>query len=271
MHYAIVEGHRRAASPGSRGECPHCGAPVLSKCGTRKVWHWSHLGKRHCDSWWEPETEWHRGWKAHFPVDWHEVAHRAPDGERHIADLKTPHGLVIEFQHSAIADDERTTRTDFYGNMVWVVDGMRRKRDRPRFEKETWDWRKSPGALQLLRDPDWALPYEWLDCRVPVFFDFEAKDTVAPDDPYYISPNLWCLLPKFSDESGLRSRLMLKIAVPDFISNAHMGHPVPDWTGILSRYEQQRKDDEAARIKGNIEYQKRRRQHLWARRNGLKW
>ena len=38
--------------------------------------------------------------------DWQEVVHVADDGEKHIADVKTPSGLVIEFQHSYIAPDE---------------------------------------------------------------------------------------------------------------------------------------------------------------------
>lgn len=210
MQYAIVDGIRQVATPDLRGNCPHCGSPVLSKCGDRRVWHWSHMGKRNCDPWWEPETEWHRAWKAHFPTEWQEVGQVAADGERHIADIKAAHGLVIEFQHSALASLERTKRTDFYGNIVWVVDGLRRKNDRPRFERETWDWQRSHGDLHQLIDPEWALPYEWLDCSVPVFFDFAPRDAVAPGDPYYRPPSLWCLLPKFSDESGIRSRLMLE-------------------------------------------------------------
>lgn len=271
MQYAIVNGSRALATPELRGECPHCGSPVLAKCGERKVWHWSHIGRRNCDRWWEPETEWHRGWKAHFPTEWHEVGHVAEDGERHIADIKTPQGLVIEFQHSALASLERIKRTDFYRNIVWVVDGMRRKNDKPRFQRETCSWQRWQGDLHRLSDPEWALPHEWLDCSVPVFLDFETAASLPLDDPYYNPPTLWCLLPKFSYESGLGYRLMLAITVRDFISNAHTGHPVPDWTGILSRHEQQQKDEEAAYLKRSIEYQKRLdhfRRAIW---NGWGW
>ena len=39
----------------------------------------------------------------------------------------TVHNLVIEFQHSHMDAQERTSREKFYKNMVWVVDGTRLK------------------------------------------------------------------------------------------------------------------------------------------------
>jgi len=36
--------------------------------------------------------------------------HRAEDGEKHIADVKTYHGRVIEFQHSYLKPVERRSR-----------------------------------------------------------------------------------------------------------------------------------------------------------------
>ena len=50
---------------------------------------------------------------------------RDETGELHIADIKTPYGLVIEFQHSAIKSDEVRKRTDFYGQVIWIIDGTR--------------------------------------------------------------------------------------------------------------------------------------------------
>ena len=79
---------------------------MLARCGSKKVWHWAHKGRRHYDHWWENETEWHRNWKNIFPTDWQEVPARDGTGELHIADIKTPHSLVLEFQHSAIKLDE---------------------------------------------------------------------------------------------------------------------------------------------------------------------
>ncbi|WDD92819.1 hypothetical protein Bsp3421_002850 [Burkholderia sp. FERM BP-3421] len=74
---------------------------MVAKCGRVKVWHWAHKGKKPCDPWYESETQWHRDWKDKFPREWQEVVdHDAQSGEIHIADVKTPHGLVLEFQHS---------------------------------------------------------------------------------------------------------------------------------------------------------------------------
>ncbi|MGI4796978.1 MAG: hypothetical protein ACRYG8_23585 [Janthinobacterium lividum] len=51
--------------------------------------------------------------------------HVASGGEIHRADVKTPTGVVVEFQHSAMTDAERQAREAFYGNLVWVIDGRR--------------------------------------------------------------------------------------------------------------------------------------------------
>lgn len=49
--------------------------------------------------------------------------------EKHIADIRTNSGLVIEFQHSRIDPQEQVKREIGYGNMIWVVDGARLKKD----------------------------------------------------------------------------------------------------------------------------------------------
>lgn len=45
--------------------------------------------------------------------------------EKHVADVKTVHGKVIEFQHSPMKPEELKSREAFYADMVWVVDGTR--------------------------------------------------------------------------------------------------------------------------------------------------
>ena len=66
----------------------------MAKCGKEKIWHWAHKSRSHCDSWWSPEGEWHKGWKEVFPDEWQEQIHTdEKTGERHIADVKTPKGL----------------------------------------------------------------------------------------------------------------------------------------------------------------------------------
>src|SRR5689334_11550820 len=119
MKFALVEGARQEATAGLRGSCPGCGSPTLAKCGVKRLHHWAHVSTAVCDHWWEPETEWHREWKNHFPPAWQEIQHRAPNGEVHIADVKTSGGTVVEFQHSTIAADERRSREAFYDTMLW--------------------------------------------------------------------------------------------------------------------------------------------------------
>jgi competence protein CoiA len=96
---------------------------MLAKCGEILVWHWAHSPVRRCDPWWENETDWHRKWKDYFPHHWQEVVHFDENGEKHIADIKTHTGLVIELQHSSMNPEELRRREKFYGNMLWVVDG----------------------------------------------------------------------------------------------------------------------------------------------------
>ena len=124
MELALVNGLRQTPTPRQVGICEYCGSEMVAKCGRIKLWHWAHKRRSNCDPWWESESEWHRAWKHHFPINWHEVIHRDPlTDEKHIADVKTPYGLTIEFQNSAISFQERQSREDFYKNMVWVING----------------------------------------------------------------------------------------------------------------------------------------------------
>ncbi|MBA1154933.1 competence protein CoiA [Microvirga mediterraneensis] len=178
MQYALVNRVRQEAEPKLRGTCPNCGAEVVAKCGQKRIWHWSHLGKLECDRWWEPETEWHRAWKALFPKEWQEVIHVAADGERHIADVKNDKGVVIEFQHSPLDPEERLSREKFYGTMVWVVDGMRYKRDLSAFREavaEGYIVNDSPLCLDP-RTRAAAMVRRWAPLRHHVFIDFGDED-----------------------------------------------------------------------------------------------
>lgn len=127
MQYALVNNIRREAFKGGKGACPTCGAEMIAKCGRRITHHWSHRHIKNCDPWWENETEWHRSWKNLYPTECREVTFSSPDGEIHRADIKTPSGIIIEFQNSAIDTDELFSREDFYKNLVWVVNGEKFK------------------------------------------------------------------------------------------------------------------------------------------------
>lgn len=192
MQYALVNGQRQEAQPGLSGNCPGCSSDMVSKCGEQKIWHWAHRGQRNCDTWWENETEWHRAWKRLFPMDWHECVHHAESGEKHIADVKTPQGWVLEFQHSFLNPEERRSRDSFYPKLVWVVDATRRKRDLEQFNKAL-NGRTSilPKVFITPAFPnESALVREWEASPGSVFFDFGEVHII------------WWLLPKTCD--GLR-------------------------------------------------------------------
>ena len=123
MRLAIVNDVPSEAAPNVRGKCCLCGSDMISKCGQYVRWHWAHKTRTTCDPWHESETDWHRYWKDAFPVYCQEVVHT--DGrtkEKHIADVKTPGGFVVEVQHSPIAEKEARIRENFYREMIWIVD-----------------------------------------------------------------------------------------------------------------------------------------------------
>lgn len=202
MKFALVDNEKKEAEKGLKGLCPICQQPVIAKCGKFKISHWAHKSLEHCDNWWENETEWHRQWKNTFPLEWQEiVAFDEKTGEKHIADIKTNGDMVVEFQHSNISEVERTSRENFYKNMIWIVDGTRRKRDFAHFAKafEFNDiWRAGQKRLlYVLEYGHCYLPKEWLSSSVPVLFDFKGmldKNKEEFDKDLLREP-LWCLLP----------------------------------------------------------------------------
>lgn len=197
MKYAILEGERREAIPGLRAECPGCQTAMVAKCGERRIWHWAHVGARNCDHWWEPETEWHRAWKDKFPSEWQEAVQWADNGEKHVADVKSAHGGVLEFQHSYLRSEERRAREGFYGRaMAWVVDGQRLALSVPRFFRALRESQVVSFAPLTYRSPstDGGLLRDWIDSQVPVFFDFGD----AIDEPLglrFAEQVLWLLHP----------------------------------------------------------------------------
>ena len=202
MKYALVNGIKQEASKGAKGKCLCCGADVIAKCGRVRCNHWAHKNNEECPySKKEPKTQWHIDWQNHFPEEWQEV--RCIDertGEVHIADIKTPNGLVVEFQHSVIKPEERLSREQFHKNMVWVVDGTRIKKTQKQgiglanilckiLQSASWGLHdvidgcetihgQNNKNIKLFACPqaERFFPKEWLDIFVPVFFDFNISE-----------------------------------------------------------------------------------------------
>lgn len=154
---------------------------MTPKCGQLKVWHWAHRSIRPCDPWWENETPWHRGWKNQFPADWQEKVHRADNGEKHVADVKTKSGVVLEFQDSPLPRHEGAAREAFYRNMVWVVHAS--ARDKAKLSQGIV-MRIGQPPIYVVRSDGCALLRAWGGSDVPVYFDFADGD-----------PHLWRLSP----------------------------------------------------------------------------
>lgn len=178
MRFALVDGRRQEAQRGLKGKCRGCDKPLTPKCGERRAPHWAHQKEHPCtDKWWENEGEWHRKWKSEFPDDWQEVPHPVGDGTRHIADIKTAHGWVVELQHSPISPQERRSRDAFYRQLVWVVDGTHRKRDAKQFAR-AWNDGTPVGSgypVRRLYTDDCRLLSEWADSQTPIFIDFGGE------------------------------------------------------------------------------------------------
>lgn len=202
MKYAMVNDAKSEAMKGLNGFCPNCKSPMIPKCGLKMIHHWAHKGKLECDHWWEPETQWHRDWKGYFPKNWQEVVHQDPvTDERHIADVKTNLGIVLEFQHSPIKSEECKSRNEFYKNIVWVVDGKRLKNDEANFEK-AYNSGTSIAQVRKIFVNDSSMIKKWTGLNVPVFFDFGQ-------------PILWMLVPIISDNI---TAYVLPIKKEDFLA-----------------------------------------------------
>ena len=147
-------GNRIQASKGALGECQVCGNRVRAYCGEINIHHWRHIDLSKCDFWKENETEWHRQWKAYFPVEWQEVVIKK-DEKIHRADIKTNKGLVVEFQNSSISSGEIKQREKFYGNMIWLINAKG-------FKDNFRLWSLVKSQLKYLKE-NYSIYYQALD------------------------------------------------------------------------------------------------------------
>ena len=231
MLIAEINGNRTAATKGAKGICPFCKSEVVAKCGEQRIAHWAHKSVQECDTWHDAETEWHRMWKNRFPQEWQEsIKYDDKTGEKHIADVCTENGFVLEFQHSAIKPEERRSREAFYKNMNWIVDGTRLKNDYKRFsngfgnpsivrlfQKIILPDKKHIGNTWEVSFADELFPKNWSDSTVPVVFDFKGSDETS--DEKDLRRFIFCLLPEMNGTH----RYVLQIPYQTFIENAQTG------------------------------------------------
>lgn len=241
MLVAEVDGKRCKATKNTKGICPYCKSEVIAKCGEQKIAHWAHKSCQVCDNWHDKETEWHLMWKNYFPVSWQEIIkYDEITGEKHIADVCTEKGFILEFQHSAINPEERKSRENFYKNMNWVVDGTRLKNDFKRFVKIIDNINIARAIFQItipnqnnrqvgniieVNYPEEIFPKKWLNSTVPVVFDFKGLDAI--DAPSDIRNYIFCLLPI----KDIYKRYVIQVSRLDFIENAKVG----SWEFFINR------------------------------------
>lgn len=222
MRFALVNNQRQEATPKTRGICPKCKKSVIAKCGSIRERHWAHEIALGCkNDRWEKEGPWHQNWKNQFPKEWQEQS--VPfNNEIHIADVKTPQGLVIEFQHSRIEPEEQNSRELAYKDMMWVVDGRRLQNDFSRFEKNIHRKRKFIDKvndkckiynLKLTRE---TFPIAWINSSVPVVFDFLGLEEIKKDTPI-LRKFLYVLLPLNTTKLYDSSAFLFYISREEFI------------------------------------------------------
>lgn len=188
MLFANVNGQKVEAKPKTTGTCPSCGQTVFSKCGEINVWHWAHQKDDSCDSWYEPETEWHKNWKLVFGKEHCEIG-ISKGGVRHIADIQTQEKVIIELQNSNIEKTIIRQREVFYGErMIWVINGKpfkdnfryHRSRSAQLDDEDEYYHRYNPLASKHETQPrkdefnfSWSWSRRsWADVQRHVFIDF---------------------------------------------------------------------------------------------------
>lgn len=203
MKYALLNNKRIEPQKGIKDAvCPVCGEIMIPCCGDIKMHYWRHKLKQNCDSWWENETEWHRQWKDNFPKECQEIImHDEKTGEKHVADVKTKTGIVLEFQHSQMDIEEQISREQFYKNMIWVVDA-RKYYDRLKKNLKNLNKSKMNRNYFYLKEDVNFFPKKWLKSNVPVIFDYGIHNSTYEN---YDKQKkwLWCIFPeKYSDCYG---------------------------------------------------------------------
>jgi len=175
MRYAILNNSRVEAKTEYREQkciCPECNAEVIPVCGNTYAHHWRHKVKTDCILEYTPMTPWHKAWQNQFDDSCREIVHFDEiTKEKHVADIKTQNGIIVELQHSAISIEERVSREKFYKNMIWIIDG------RKYYEKFKKIKYKQINQYQFIcLNPNEGFPSEWLNCSVPIYFDYLGLD-----------------------------------------------------------------------------------------------
>lgn len=283
--YAIVDGIKidiRDARRNQHGVCPMCGNELIARKGEVRAPHWWHV-KGKCDDWYQPKGPWHIYWQSKFPVEMQEVpVTRLINGAeiKHIADIRTGEGLVIEVQYSPINQALVEERELFYGKMLWLI-SMTRGARFSRFAEVSSEWSRfykcgSHDVWGLDGQHQWSIPcaweksdkFLWLDCHGSMEHPESDEDLVcvvpsAPEDLF----RLYTYVPRekflrmcyddtfksFEDEL-LVCRDKYRVEFGDIIDKeereaAEEKHRAKEWKALRDKYNdyerEQRKESQA--------------------------
>jgi len=170
LRYAINNDKQRVevSESGELALCPCCSKPVKGRRGDHRIHHWYHYEglSSNCDGWYEPMTEWHLKWQNYFPSQNQEVV-ITKDGEKHIADIKTSTGVILEFQNSSINSNVIRKREKFYGQkLVWIINALPFKKNLLLEQSVLW----SKGDPYVYK---WNRPRRSWEVSIrPIFLDF---------------------------------------------------------------------------------------------------
>lgn len=184
MIWALKDNERIKATPTERALCPSCREEVISKCGSIKVWHWSHKADNDCDSWSEGETEWHLKWKNEFPKEMQEVV----VGE-HRADIKLHSGKVIELQNSSISTEDIQKRESYYAQMIWLLNGYTFAKNIELRKKDkyfTFIWKWFPKSIGFIKNQIF-IDLQFLADKYTI--EYEQIKTKKDSDTYEVPTN----------------------------------------------------------------------------------
>lgn len=121
------ENIRIKAQPNIIGICPECKEELIPKCGSIKIWHWSHKQKSDCYYSSHPMTSWHYGWQEFafnhgFDIEVTKIDEYEAN-KKHRADIiDEKNKRVIELQYSNISQKDILDRCEFFKSIGYTVD-----------------------------------------------------------------------------------------------------------------------------------------------------
>ncbi|MBO5905098.1 MAG: hypothetical protein J6Q84_01615 [Kiritimatiellae bacterium] len=215
--FAIVDGVRldiEDAQRAQHGSCPLCGSRLVAKKGDIRAHHWCHIDKNNqCDDWYQPKGRWHLYWQNKFPEEMQEVVIQR-DSLKHIADIKTNMGIVLEVQYSPMTAAEARKRECFYDTMMWIVSMTRDEHDRnflEEFEKHKNRLSQANQSLWSLENQfEKILPSAWVNSQRFLWLDCYGTMLNPESDE-----DLICIVPKVNDDAF---RICARVNRDKFIS-----------------------------------------------------